>query len=193
VKRSSRGWTTRPGYASPDGTVHVNAQGLRALREYAEPAPSGVRRVIACGESFTFAEEVSDAEAWSVRLEEVGSEPGAPLEVLNYGVGGYGTDQALLRVSSEARGPVEALLVGLMLENIGRNVNRYRPLWSTRSGVCFTKPRFLLEDGERLPVLRHAVGRCRARDDRAEDAAFPDARLEGQSSAGRISASICAS
>jgi hypothetical protein len=36
-----------------------------------------------------------------------------------------------------------------MIENIGRNVNRYRPLWATFSGVCMTKPRFVQgADGE---------------------------------------------
>lgn len=133
------GWAPEPGWAARDGSVHVNAAGLRATREYAEPAPVGVRRVIACGESFTFGEEVADAEAWPARLEAL--EPG--LEVLNYGVGGYGTDQALLRVASEARGPAEALLVGLMLENIGRNVNRYRPLWYP-SAQPAAKPRYAL-------------------------------------------------
>jgi hypothetical protein len=133
------GWSTRPGYAASDGSVHVNARGLRATREHDELPPPGVRRVIACGESFTFCEEVADAEAWTARMEAL-----APaLEVLNYGVGGYGTDQALLRVSSEAHGPADALLVGLMLENIGRNVNRYRPLWYP-SAQPAAKPRYVV-------------------------------------------------
>ncbi len=133
------GWTTKPGHSSPDGTIHVNAQGLRSTRVYAEPVQAGTRRVVACGESFTFCEEVADAEAWPARLEALA--PG--LEVWNYGVGGYGTDQALLRVAREARGPAEALLVGLMLENIGRNVNRYRPLWYPRAQPA-AKPRYVL-------------------------------------------------
>jgi len=133
------GWTTERGYVSPDGSIHVNARGLRSTREYAEPAPSGARRIVVCGESFTFCEEVSDADAWPARLEALA--PG--VEALNYGVGGYGTDQALLRVSKEARGPAEALLVGLMLENIGRNVNRYRPLWYPRAQPA-AKPRYVL-------------------------------------------------
>lgn len=136
------GWTARPGHVSADGTIHVNAQGLRATREYAATRPTGVRRVLACGESFTFGEEVADGEAWSARLEAL-----VPaLEVLNYGVGGYGTDQALLRIQREARGPIDALLVGLMLENIGRNVNRYRPLWYP-SAQPAAKPRFVLAGG----------------------------------------------
>jgi hypothetical protein len=136
------GWTTEPGHVSPDGRVHVNARGLRSTREYAEPAPEGTRRMIVCGESFTFCEEVADADAWPARLEAL--EPS--LEVLNYGVGGYGTDQAWLRVSRDACGPAEALVVGLMLENIGRNVNRYRPLWYPRAQPA-AKPRFVLGAG----------------------------------------------
>jgi hypothetical protein len=132
------GWTTRPGYASPDGRTHVNAQGLRATREYAPQPPAGTRRVLACGESFTFGEEVADAEVWCARLEALVPD----LEVQNYGVGGYGTDQALLRFSEEARGPAEAVLVGLLLENIGRNVNRYRPLWYPLAQPA-AKPRHL--------------------------------------------------
>jgi hypothetical protein len=133
------GWTTRAGYASEDGRIHINAQGLRATRGYDELVPRGVRRVIACGESFTFGEEVADGEAWAARLEAL-----VPaLEVLNYGVGGYGTDQALLRVSREAHAPADVLLVGVMIENIGRNVNRYRPLWYP-SGQPAAKPRYVV-------------------------------------------------
>src|SRR5262245_28443219 len=136
------GWATRPGHVSGDGAIHVNAQGLRSTREYAATPPAGARRVIVSGESFTFAEEVSDSEAWPARLEAL--VPG--LEALNYGVGGYGTDQALLRVSREAHGPAEALLAGLLLENIGRNVNRYRPLWYPRAQPA-AKPRYVLRSG----------------------------------------------
>lgn len=136
------GWSTRPGHVAEDGSVHVNAQGLRATREYATTRPDGVRRVLACGESFTFGEEVADGEAWTAQLEARVPE----LEVLNYGVGGYGTDQALLRVTREAQGPIDALLVGLMLENIGRNLNRYRPLWYPSSQPA-AKPRYVLGAG----------------------------------------------
>lgn len=133
------GWTTEPGHVSADGRIHVNSAGLRSTREHApEPAP-GVRRVLAFGESFTFGEEVADAETWCARLEE--RVPG--LEVLNHGVGGYGTDQALLRFTREARGPAEAVLVGLLLENAGRNVNRYRPLWYPLAQPA-AKPRYVV-------------------------------------------------
>ena len=39
-----------------------------------------------------------------------------------------------------------------MLENVGRNVNRYRPLWYPQSSSAGTKPRFRLE-GEELVLV----------------------------------------
>jgi hypothetical protein len=141
------GWTTRPGFVSKDGRIHVNAAGLRATSEYAATPPSGVRRIAVCGESFTFGEEVADEEVWAARMEALSGD----LEVLNYGVGGYGTDQAYLRVSREARGPLDALLVGVMIENIGRNVNRYRPLWYP-SALPAAKPRYVLVGTELVLV-----------------------------------------
>jgi len=146
------GWTARAGYASPDGRIHVNARGQRGLREYEPLAPRGVLRLIACGESFTFCEEVSDEEAWPACVEALGSQ----VEVLNLGVGGYGTDQALLRLTREPPGPAQAVLIGLMLENIGRNVNRYRPLWMP-SAQPAAKPRYRLT-GSGLELLAQPFG-----------------------------------
>src|SRR5262245_40864663 len=109
------GWTHARSTVSPDGAVHIDARGRRSARTYPEPSPPGTRHVLACGDSFTFCAEVGDAEAWPAQLEALLPD----CEVWNFGVGGYGTDQALLRVTREAEGPVDALVVGLLLENIG--------------------------------------------------------------------------
>ncbi|MEW6072032.1 MAG: hypothetical protein AB1726_05465 [Planctomycetota bacterium] len=138
------GWSFRPLAVGRGGTVHINSRGWRGAREYAaEPAP-GVVRIVACGDSFTFGEEVADEDAWTARLES-----GWPdVEVINLGVGGYGTDQAFLRFQAEDVGArIDVVLIGLLLENIGRNVNRYRPLWFPRTPSPAAKPRFLREDG----------------------------------------------
>ena len=133
------GWTNRPSTTWGGGTVHINSHGLRGGREYPDERSPGIVRILASGESFTFGAEVADDEAWPARLEQ-----GHPLwEVCNLGVGAYGTDQALLRLRTTARAPVDAVLVGLLLENIGRNVNRYRPLWFTQA-LPAAKPRLHL-------------------------------------------------
>jgi len=136
------GWCVRRDYEGPEGSVTIDAEGRRTRRKYADPLASGVRRWAAVGESFTFGEEVADDEAWAARLEAL--EPG--LEVWNFGCGGYGTDQALLRLARDVRGPVDGVLVGLMSENIGRNVNRYRPLWYPGAQPA-AKPRYVLAPG----------------------------------------------
>lgn len=136
------GWCVRRSYEGPEGKVHLDAAGRRTRRAYADPLASGVRRWVAVGESFTFCEEVADDEAWPARIEDAEGD----LELWNYGVGGYGTDQALLRLSRDVRGPVDGVLVGLMSENIGRNVNRYRPLWYPGAQPA-AKPRYVLGAG----------------------------------------------
>ena len=138
---SELGWTWRSSSASEDGLYAINALGARGPREYGrEPAP-GKLRILTFGDSFTFCDEVKAEASYQAQLE--GLDPA--LEVLNFGVSGYGTDQAWLRYQRLGRGlGAEVVCLGLMLENIGRNVNRYRPLWATFTGVCVTKPRFVL-------------------------------------------------
>lgn len=137
------GWSLVPGAASADGLYHVNSRGWRGI----EPRPrvGGVRRVAAFGDSFTFCQEVPDDATWEARLDELRDD----LEVLNLGVPGYGTDQALLRARRELPDlGADVVVVGLLLENAGRNVNRYRPLWYPEADTAAVKPRFVLEDDE---------------------------------------------
>jgi hypothetical protein len=136
------GWDNLPGSRGEYYSVHPG--GWRGSRDYAPVAPEGVTRLAAFGESFTFGHEVRDHETWEVQLEALDPR----LEVPNYGVGAYGTDQALLRAERVLpRADADIVLVGLMLENIGRNVNRYRPCWVPTSYAPVAKPRFVLEDG----------------------------------------------
>jgi hypothetical protein len=140
------GWTVGPsrsrrGYRS-------NSRGIRADREYASQPPSGVLRIAAFGDSFTHASDVANPHTWSRRLEELA--PG--VEVLNFGVPGYGPDQAFLRYRRE--GPAmhpHLVFIGFMSENVGRMVNTFRPFYFSRTGLAFGKPRFILRgDGIEL-------------------------------------------
>lgn len=143
------GWTWRAPSRDPEG-VTIGALGARGPREYARAKPVGVTRLIAFGDSFTFCDEIPDTRSFEYILEG----RRASTEVLNFGVSGYGTDQALLRFRRLGRElDADALLVGILLENIGRNVNRYRPLWSTSTGFAATKPRFLVDESGALTLL----------------------------------------
>lgn len=136
---STLGWRYRSGYRS--ATDGISAQGVRGEREYsATPSDSSLRLSI-FGDSFTYGNEVANSEAWTFRLEENRRD----LEVLNYGVGGYGMDQAYLRFMLEGpRLPPHIAVIAFTTDDIRRNVNVYRRFLSGREIALF-KPHFDLQ------------------------------------------------
>lgn len=105
---------------------------------------------IACfGDSYTYGDEVPYGQDWASQLERTK----ARFEVMNFGVPAYGTDQALLRFRRLAKSlDADVFVMGILVENIGRNVNRYRPLYYPRTPTPVAKPRFILE-GKRLKLV----------------------------------------
>jgi len=65
----------------------------------------------------------------------------------NFGVPGYGTDQALLRFEANEADRAPVSILGIYPEDVMRNVSQYFYLLGTRNGLSF-KPRFSLADGE---------------------------------------------
>lgn len=142
------GWTNLPGVRDDGREVAINSIGARGTREYAPVPAAGVQRVVAYGDSFVWGSEVGTAECWPAQLEAK-----APtIEAINLGVPAYGTDQALLRFRRKGRLGAQIVLIGIMLENVCRNVNRYRPMYATREWFPLVKPRFVLEDGDLVLV-----------------------------------------
>jgi len=139
----SLGWTMKPGGAQ--GPLRVNSQGLRGDRDYAPTPAPGTLRLTTFGDSFTLGAEVALEDTWQARLEE--SIPG--LEALNFGVGGFGPDQAYLRYLEEGRYfAAQVVVLGVMSENINRLINVYRPFYLPTTGLPLTKPRFRLAGGK---------------------------------------------
>lgn len=151
------GWAIGAGAVGGFGraTYRSNAAGLRADRDYELQPPLGVRRIAAFGDSFTHCDEVSYQNCWTARLEETW--PGS--EILNFGVPGYGPDQAWLRYERDGR-PYRpcAVLIDFFVENINRVVNRFRPFYAIDDGIVLSKPRFQL-DGEGLRLLSNPTER----------------------------------
>jgi hypothetical protein len=145
------GWRYRSGYI--DDQDRVNTQGLRGDREYtAAPGPA-VTRVAVFGDSFVYATEVGYREAWTSILEELNP----AVEVLNYGVGGYGTDQAYLRFLDEGADlRPDYVIIGFAPVNLPRVVNVYRRFLSDRD-MPLVKPRFMLQDENTLRLLPNPV------------------------------------
>jgi hypothetical protein len=137
------GWTVQPNGRLP--LYRANSQGIRADVDYAPEPPPGVLRIAAFGDSFVHGTEVENAETWPARLAAL--RPG--LEVLNFGVGGYGIDQAYLRWRRDGRPfSPHVVLIGFMTEDVHRSVNRFRPFQAPRHLEPRAKPRFALRQGE---------------------------------------------
>jgi hypothetical protein len=153
------GWAPRPG-AKTNGYTY-NTQGVRVVsREttFGPTAPPGKLRVALFGDSYTNGAEVRDDETWGVYAESALQQLGVPVEVLNFGVNGYGMDQAFLRWRHVGRRYRPSVVVfGLQLENAKRNMNLIRPLYQrTTELLPFAKPRFVPE-GERLTLINSPV------------------------------------
>jgi hypothetical protein len=138
------GWTLKPNGRTP--LESANSQGLRADHDYSPQPVPGKIRIAAFGDSFTHGSNVVNADTW----EEFMVRHDPRLEVLNFGVGGYGLDQALLRYQKEglAYRP-DIVLIGYISEDISRHINTFRPFTQPLTGMPLAKPRFLLE-GEKL-------------------------------------------
>jgi hypothetical protein len=93
------------------------------------------------GDSATYAEKVSDSDAWSAQLSrQLGC------RVANHGVPGYGTDQAYLRFSLNERDEAPVVVLNHFSGDIRRNVNQLRNLLVPNSQLML-KPRFVAEEG----------------------------------------------
>ncbi|MBI2061518.1 MAG: hypothetical protein HYT87_17395 [Nitrospirae bacterium] len=142
VHSPSLGWSIRPQAATPDGMYRANSQGIRAGREYTARPPHGLTRISAYGDSFVHGDEVGFDDTWEAELMRLDPR----LEALNFGVMGFGSDQAFLRYREErTRFQSQVVLIGYMSENIQRTVNVFRAFYTPGYGMPFTKPRFVLD------------------------------------------------
>ncbi|HST51668.1 MAG TPA: SGNH/GDSL hydrolase family protein [Pyrinomonadaceae bacterium] len=99
-----RGYSLRPGMEGwyrkeGEAFIRINSDGLRD-REHAKQKPPGVFRIAVIGDSYAEAFQVEQEKAfWSVlerRLQDCQALAGRKVEVINFGVSGYGTAQELL-------------------------------------------------------------------------------------------------
>ena len=141
------GWRYKAGHI--DSVNQTNEQGLRSRRMYAPTPPPGVLRVAAFGDSFVYGNEVSNDHCWATVVERLDPR----LEILNYGVGGYGVDQAYLRFRLEGdRLAPGVVVMGFVPGNLGRAVNVYRRFLSNRE-LPLAKPRYVLDTDGQLDLL----------------------------------------
>jgi len=141
----------RPGLGGPPlfgkfaiGGPELDTSGSR--RSTAFPDPSQPSCVEAFGDSFVYGWEVDDEHAWPNRLAET-----LHCRVANYGVPGYGSDQAYLRYL-QTPDRAKVVIWSHMGENILRDVTRIRDLTSRGLDYGF-KPRFVLDARGELRLI----------------------------------------
>jgi hypothetical protein len=118
------GWTVAENGESEDKLMKSNRQGFRANREYSEDIPTGKIRALTVGDSFTNGDEVDNQSTFQHFAES--RDPA--LEVLNFGVPGYGVTQACLRFEEVAkRYKMNVAVLGIMPDDLRRSVNAYYP------------------------------------------------------------------
>ncbi|MFT4515194.1 MAG: hypothetical protein ACI89X_003758 [Planctomycetota bacterium] len=122
------GYRPKPGYADRKNVWHtqvsIDDDGLR--RNGDGPAVPGERRVLAVGDSFTFGDQVSDADTWPAQLEQLLQRP-----VLNGGVFGYSFAQTVLRAEQLLlQHEVDTVVCSLIPDDIKRCElsRRYTPM-----------------------------------------------------------------
>jgi hypothetical protein len=146
----ARGYALRPcmrgWYRKESATyVEINCAGLRD-REHALVKPPNTLRIAVIGDSYAEALQVPLADAfWSVmerRLQECPALGGRKVEVINFGVSGYGTAQELITLEQEvwAYAPDVVLLAVTTNNDITDNS---RPLKRTDE-----IPYFVLREGQ---------------------------------------------
>ena len=139
---STLGWTIKE-HGKRGLLYQANSSGIRSNKEYELKPPDNVLRISTFGDSFTHCNDVSNDETWQAILENITTD----LEAINFGVGGYGLDQAYLRYLEEGL-PYKShiVFIGYYTEDIFRHVTTFWPFFSPETGVILTKPRFIIED-----------------------------------------------
>jgi hypothetical protein len=102
-------------------------------------------RVALIGDSNAFCFEVPFQDSWGYHLQRL---LGADVQVLNFGVDGYGIDQMYLRYKRDVRPwKPRVVIIGFVEHDLERTMHVY-PFVSLGWPGYLVKPRFTLDHGE---------------------------------------------
>ena len=155
------GWVRRPNSSGtengPKGpiTFHIDSVGSRTSTLEKLPLV-----IAAFGDSYVFCRQVEDNETWEAQLSQQEG-----FGVLNFGVGNYGVDQALLRYEGMILpDTVRVVVMGFVPETICRVQSYWKHYLEFGNTFAF-KPRFILDTDGQLTLLENRV---RSADDFAD-------------------------
>jgi hypothetical protein len=137
---NAQGWQRKEGEAY----IKINSEGLRD-RNYTKVQPKNTFRIAVLGDSFTFAAQVPHEQIYTSILEQnlnlCKAFQDQNIEVINFGVEGYGTAQELLTLRQQVWDYQPDLVI--LAFYIGNDVidnskalenNHYRPFFSYQNG-----------------------------------------------------------
>jgi hypothetical protein len=143
------GWDYPPGLAYEDAQGISYSHGIQGERRCTTGFNTAL--IATYGDSFTYCDNAGDEDTWQNFL---GNKLGT--NVLNFGVGGYGTDQALLKYEQHQGPPTKIVMLCVLPENINRVVNIYRPFYTYNDPLRLTKPVFV-RDGKNIRLISNPV------------------------------------
>jgi lysophospholipase L1-like esterase len=161
VADTTAGWSYRPGatgeFVGPRpypityrSYVRINSLGLRGPELTAVPA--GGVRVLALGDSWTSGLEVAENETYpAVAAGLLSTRLGVPVQVINAGVRGYGTDQAWLLYRERLKRLHPDVVLYYYTGIAGRNVTLHQ------MRRVFAKPAFVLGADNNLHLIGQPV------------------------------------
>lgn len=150
------GWSLVPGGASGENYT-ANPQGVRAApdRVYTATVPPGKVRVSLFGDSFTHGDGLPLTATWAHQLEQSDD----ALEVMNFGIPGFGADQAYLRYRRDGKAFEHSVVIlAIWPEDIVRNLNVFRFYMTPQASLSSSKPRFVRRGGELAVVNQPVLG-----------------------------------
>lgn len=131
------GWDTIPGIfginkTGCDGKEWTFSLDSNASRNTTTEFDKQTPFVSLYGDSFTFGSEVNDDQTWQHYLEEA-----AGFKVQNFGVGGYGPDQALFKLERNLERGIKTpvIILGIFSAGIPRVLSSFRPFNIPNAGL----------------------------------------------------------
>lgn len=147
------GWIPHSNFVSLDSMYIYNNDGIRSATPANTPSNNDVKTIMFFGDSYAHGDEVDYSGTIEYFLQNIFNKQNVNVRVLNFAVSGYGMDQSLLRWEKvKNKFKPDLVIFGIQFENVKRNINIIRPLYSPVTEIPFTKPRFVIE-GNRLSLI----------------------------------------
>ena len=143
-------WLTKTGEADEEvgwperGVPHpeLDQTGAKLNKDFPDPVTACVS---AYGDSFIWGYDIPHDDGW---IEQLSRRLGC--RVSNFGIAGYGVDQAFLRFRQKTLDAAPVVLLGIYPQDVMRNVNQYRGFLGFPPHPFALKGRFILDGGGTL-------------------------------------------